>query len=341
MIYCILPIAGGTVNISSSDDGLNANGSGNNSLITVSGGSVTVINENGRDADGFDSNGSINITGGNVFISLVGSGTNNALDYGSENGGKCTISGGNVIACGSSQMAEGPDTDSKQGFIMQTVSGNANDTLSLSDKNGEEIISKEIPCSFTSIILSSPDISVGDTVILQIGDTKTEISVDNSSSDSAMGGGMENNGGFNPNQNQNSTPPEKPDGDDSNTTPQMPDGNEERPTPPDFNNNGNQTDASFGMMQPPDMSNSNGDSSSSDDNITNNNENDGQNQNGFGGGDRDNKGKPNSNGEKMQTGDLAENQTKDKEIDLSNYIWLGISIILLGIGIIVVKIKKY
>jgi len=198
-----ITIAGGTVNITPSDDGLNACGNGANSLITISGGSLTVINENGRDADGLDSNGSINITGGNVFVSVVGSGTNNALDYGSENNGKCTISGGTVIACGSSQMAEGPEQDSKQGFIMQTVSGSADSTLSLLDKDGNEILSKEIPCSFTSLIVSTPEISVGDTVTLKIGDSETEITIDNSSSSSSMGGMM--GGGFGNNQgNKNS-----------------------------------------------------------------------------------------------------------------------------------------
>lgn len=174
-----ITIAGGVVNIVPSDDGINANSSGGTALITISGGDITIINPNGRDADGLDSNGSINITGGNLFISILGSGPNNAIDYGSENGGKCTISGGNVIACGSSQMAEGPDSDSTQGFIMQTVSGNANDILSVLDSNGKEIISKEIPCAFTSVLISSPDIAIGDTVKLKIGDDETDITASN------------------------------------------------------------------------------------------------------------------------------------------------------------------
>ncbi|MBP9988399.1 MAG: carbohydrate-binding domain-containing protein, partial [Ruminococcus sp.] len=101
-----ITIAGGTVNITPEDDGINASGSGKTSQITVSGGDITIINKNGRDADGFDSNGNISITGGNVFISVVGTGTNNAVDYGSESGGKFTISDGTIIACGASQMAE-------------------------------------------------------------------------------------------------------------------------------------------------------------------------------------------------------------------------------------------
>ncbi len=191
-----ITIAGGSVNITPSDDGINANGNGKASLITVLGGDITVINKNGRDADGFDSNGSINISGGNVFISVAGTGTNNAIDYGSENGGKCTISGGTVIACGSSQMTECPDSDSTQGFIMGMVSGSENETISVLGANGKEIISKEIPCSFTSVIISSPDIAVGDIVTLKVGNNEMEITVNNTKSGGM--GDFGNQDGFNP-----------------------------------------------------------------------------------------------------------------------------------------------
>lgn len=172
-------IAGGEADIVSRDDGINASGSGATSLVTVTGGDINIVNKTGRDADGIDSNGNIDITGGNIFISVSGNGTNNAIDYGSENGGKFTISGGTIIACGSNQMAEAPDSESPQGFIMQTISGNENDVLSVLDSNGNEIVSREIPCLFTSVLISSPQISVGDTVKLKIGDNETDITVSN------------------------------------------------------------------------------------------------------------------------------------------------------------------
>lgn len=222
-----ITLTGGTVNITPNDDGINASGTGKASQITISGGDITVINKNGRDADGIDSNGSITITGGNLFISLMGTGTNNAIDYGSENGGKCTISGGTVIACGSSQMAEGPASDSSQGFIMQTVSGNANDTLSLLDASGKEIISREIPCSFTSVIISSPDIAIGDTVTLKVGDTETECTVTNVAEN-----GMGNRNAFdNPDGNNPQTPPD--DVDRNGTFPRRPDSNGGPPEKPE------------------------------------------------------------------------------------------------------------
>ena len=244
-----ITIAGGTINIISSDDGLNANGNGQTSMITVSGGDITVINKSGRDADGFDSNGSINIAGGNIFISVSGRGTNNAVDYGSENGGKFTVSGGTVIACGSNQMAESPSTDSSQGFIMQTVSGNENEIISVLSPDGREIISKEIPCAFTSILISSPDIVLGDTVTLKSGNSEIVITVDNSESGGMSGSG--NKGGFNPEDRnrqdgfsgpggQNpfenkdgSNPPELPNGlGEEGTVPQRPNGNNSPPQKP-------------------------------------------------------------------------------------------------------------
>ena len=332
-------VAGGTVNIAPSDDGINAD-----SLINIVGGSVTVINKNGRDADGLDSNGSINIKGGNLFISIVGSGTNNAIDYGSENGGKCTISGGTVVACGSAQMAESPDENSSQGFIMKSVSGNGNDTLTVLDENGKEIISKKIPCSFTSVLVSCPDMSTGDTVKMKIGDTETEITVDNTAEN---GEGFEagnrdefkpderngqdtrqpfenGNGSNNPpeppgNQNANEMPPQKPDGDNA---------------PPDFQNgNGGEP----GGMPPnmpddEDVPTDNQLSKPSENNKENfspDKQPDGQNDN-------------NLQEKRIQKEDMKENKAKpDTKENMSAIIMIFASVIILAIGILIAVKKKY
>ena len=89
--------------------------------IHVSGGSLTVINSVARDADGLDSNGDIIISGGVIRVSLTNSGSNSALDYGSESGGVMEISGGEVIACGSYAMAEGFDDSSSQCSILYNI----------------------------------------------------------------------------------------------------------------------------------------------------------------------------------------------------------------------------
>ena len=197
-----ITIAGGTLDIRPTDDGINANGRGSNSRIHISGGDITIINETGRDADGLDSNGSIEISGGKLLISVNGSGTNAAIDYGSENGGVCTISGGTVIAAGSSMMAEGFDSSSAQCFIMYTTSNApAGTTVTLKNEAGRVLLSEVVPCSFSSVVLSTPELQMGETCTISVGSTEDEIIVDNSSSGGfamagMFGGGMQHGGMF-------------------------------------------------------------------------------------------------------------------------------------------------
>ena len=230
-------IAGGTLDIRPTDDGINANGRGSSSGIHISGGDITIINETGRDADGLDSNGSIDISGGNLFISVNGNGGSAAIDYGSENGGSCTISGGTVIAAGSSMMAEGFDSSSEQCFIMYTTSNaSAGTAVTLKNEAGNVLLSEEIPCSFSSIVISTPELQMGETCTISVGSTEAEIVVDNSSSGSFTMAGMFNGRGGRGGQTlggwpgsgdtgMENTPPEIPSGDPGQEgTPGMPDG---------------------------------------------------------------------------------------------------------------------
>ncbi len=183
-----ITIAGGTIDINPTDDGINANGYQGNSVINITGGEITVLNENGRDSDGIDSNKDIYISGGKLFVSVGESGGSCAIDCGSEYGGKCEISGGTVVACGSSGMAEGFDSSSPQCFIMQTVSANAGTDVTVKDSDGNSLISENIPYSFSSVLISTPEMQLGDTCTLIIGDTETEITIDNSSAGGGFGG---------------------------------------------------------------------------------------------------------------------------------------------------------
>ena len=201
-----ITIAGGDLTVCPSDDGLNANGSGGDSLIRMTAGSVTVLNGNGRDADGLDSNGSISIEGGTVFVSLNGDGSNSALDCGTENGGTCSISGGTVIACGGSSMAEGFDGDSStQCSLLHTLTATAaaDSLLSLLDADGNALVSQQIPNSYSCVVLSTPEMKQGETYTLSYGDASEEITLtDMATSNSAggmMGGGRMGGfgGGFN------------------------------------------------------------------------------------------------------------------------------------------------
>ncbi len=188
-----ITIAGGIVQIHPTDDGINANGSGA-SVIRITGGDISIVNPDGRDADGLDSNQDIDISGGNLFISVSGNG-NCAIDYGSESGGVCRISGGRVLACGGSGMAEGFDATSPQGFLMYTTSASAGTAVKLEDEKGNEILAQEIPCSFSSVIVSTPEMAVGDTCIITVGDVREEVTIRNTSANGGFGGGMPGFGG--------------------------------------------------------------------------------------------------------------------------------------------------
>ena len=148
--------------------------------IHVSGGSLTVINSVARDADGLDSNGDIIISGGVIRVSLTNSGSNSALDYGSESGGVMEISGGEVIACGSYAMAEGFDDSSSQCSVLYNIKRGApaGTTVALEDSEGNVILSYEAPCSFSSVAISCPEMQMGETYLIAIGDSVEEITLD-------------------------------------------------------------------------------------------------------------------------------------------------------------------
>ena len=223
-----ITVRDGNVTIYASDDGFNANGGTTMNLsflpgaaaydtetsaadettldpfIDISGGVVTIINETGRDADGLDSNGDIYISGGEVYVSLVNSGSNSAIDYASEAGGVCVITGGRVIACGSYGMAEHFDATSTQAAVLYNFSDGAvaGTRFVLEDASGHELMSWEVPCSFSSVNVSCPEIAVGDTVNIVIGELTEEITIASASASygdvesAGFGGGFHQGGGM-------------------------------------------------------------------------------------------------------------------------------------------------
>ena len=202
-----IEISGGDVTIYPSDDGLNANGGSvsfgffpgmqqtetavtsdtedsaeedeEESYIRISGGTLTIVNANARDADGIDSNGSIYISGGTIRVSMADSG-GYALDCGSESGGVMEISGGTLVGCGSYAMAESFDSSSAQPSILYTYSAGveAGTTVALEDTDGNVILSYEAPCAFSCVNLSCPELTLGETYLMVIGDNVEEITIE-------------------------------------------------------------------------------------------------------------------------------------------------------------------
>ena len=215
-----IDVSGGEIEIYPSDDGLNANGGSGGfggmfrrpgeglpdgtetvqpqtedteTWIHISGGSITVVNNSARDADGLDSNKDIVISGGTIRVSLTSAGSNNAIDFGSESGGSCLINGGNVVACGSSMMAEGFSDASIQCSIFYNLGYNVSGetTIRLLDADGKELLNYTAPCPFSSVTLSSPEMKLGETYTLMLGDKEEQITLESVSTtcgESGMGG---------------------------------------------------------------------------------------------------------------------------------------------------------
>ena len=176
-----IDISGGETDIRPVDDGMNANGNPEReeTWIHISGGSASVVNETARDTDGLDSDGDILVSGGSLRVSMLNSGSNNALDFGAEIGGVMQISGGDVVACGSFSSAKSFGSGSTQYSILYNIRrGIAGGTeLRLEDDKGSILLEYEVPCSFSSVVLSCPEMKAGRTYRLVIGDLSDEITL--------------------------------------------------------------------------------------------------------------------------------------------------------------------
>ena len=165
--------------------------------IRISGGKITIINGSGNDADGLDSNGSIYIDGGEIYISLVGQGSNSALDYGSESGGELVVTGGTVMAFGASSMAEEFSESSTQPAVLYNLESaiEGGTTFQVLNSSGEEVLSYTPANSYSSVSFSSPALSLGESYTLVSGETTAEVTLESVATTSGSSGGMGGMGG--------------------------------------------------------------------------------------------------------------------------------------------------
>lgn len=137
-------------------------------LIQISGGKI-YINASG---DGIDSNGNLTVTGGEIYVDGPTSGGDGALDC----SGTALISGGTVIAVGSSGMAENFDSFSAQGSIITTVSDSMiTGDITLTDSDGNTIVSYSPSKEYSSIVISCADLKEEKDYTLVAGDTSTSV----------------------------------------------------------------------------------------------------------------------------------------------------------------------
>lgn len=185
-----ITISGGSIKLVSSDDGLNAAGGVDGSgvqqpgggrprdgfgaatgggayTITISGG-TTWLNAQG---DGVDANGSVTMTAGTVLVQGPTVNGNGAIDY----DGTFMMSGGTIVAVGSSGMAQAPSATSTQASLLIRFSAaqKAGTLVSIRTASGEEVITFEAAKSFQSIAVSSPKLTAGTTYDVYLGGSST------------------------------------------------------------------------------------------------------------------------------------------------------------------------
>ncbi len=178
-------IEGGEIDLTAQDDGINAAGGQDSSQnvnptgftqdsfsdgthqIVISGGFVTV------DAmgDGLDSNGSIEISGGTTIIYGPQDNRNGSLDFAA----RCEITGGVLVAIGSSGMLQVPSDSSTQYTISTTqASGNANNSVMIKDASGTVLWSGFAQKPFEAVLYSSPELVQNESYSIWVNDTEIE-----------------------------------------------------------------------------------------------------------------------------------------------------------------------
>ncbi len=186
----------GNISIVASDDGINASGSDKNaSSISVYGGTIKV-NASG---DGIDSNGSIYIYGGEVYVDGPTSDGDGALDYDNE----LVISGGMLVAVGSSGMAQGISNTSTQYGILVNFSNryNAGDVITIVDSENNEVLSYTASKTFASICFSASSLEKGETYTVKVNGVSVKVITissiaTTSGTSSRNGGGPQGQGGM-------------------------------------------------------------------------------------------------------------------------------------------------
>lgn len=190
----VMTISGGSIDITASDDGINCGGTGARGAndgaahnLKISGGNI-YVNASG---DGLDSNGTMTISGGSIIVEGPTSSGNGALD--SERG--ITISGGTLLAIGASGMAEAPGAGSEQASFSYTLPSGyaAGDKITVTDAEGNVLISYVTAKPGGNIVFSSPYLKVGETYTLTVGENTCSIEL--TSISTGVGGNSRGFGG--------------------------------------------------------------------------------------------------------------------------------------------------
>ena len=199
----IVTIDGGTISVVSRDDGINCAGSSDTGStdrmgadqfsaqdgveLYINGGTITID----ADGDGIDSNGNFTMSGGVVYVCGPTNGGNGALDY----NGTATVTGGTLIACGAVGMEEGFGDSSTQYSVLHNLGStvSANEKLTITDSDGNEILSFTPTKTWQSVVFTSGDLKDGETYTITAGSQSETVTIDgivtSNSTGMSFGGG--------------------------------------------------------------------------------------------------------------------------------------------------------
>lgn len=175
-----IKISGGEISVVASDDGINAAGgrdgsslggrpgmggfSGSTGTVVISGGYL-VVDASG---DGLDSNGTLEITEGITLVSGPTNSGNGTLDY--EN--SANITGGTLMAIGSSGMAQSIGSSGERGVLACTMSTQSGGTsFIVLDSEGKVVLSFTPAKAYNCAVVTSPNMIAGNTYSVVVGGT--------------------------------------------------------------------------------------------------------------------------------------------------------------------------
>lgn len=150
--------------------------------ILITGGTINI----NADGDGIDSNGYLGIADCNVYVLGPSNNGNGALDYGIY----AAITGGEMVAVGGSGMAQGFGDESTQCSALVNFDEwiDAGETITLTDSNGNKLLTYKADKKFDSVLISTSDMKQGETYTLTAGDQTSTFAMEDVTYSEGSGG---------------------------------------------------------------------------------------------------------------------------------------------------------
>jgi len=181
----VITINSGNIRVTASDDGINVaggvDGSGfgqdmfantGSNYLYINGGYVYVD----AGGDGIDVGGTIEMSDGVVVVNGPTEQMDGALDYDVD----FIMTGGFIVAAGSSGMAEVPGASSSQlsMLVYLTASQSAGTLIHIQNSAGEDVLTFAPAKTYQSVAFSSPELENGETYTIYTGGSATGTAID-------------------------------------------------------------------------------------------------------------------------------------------------------------------